>query len=232
MATPILDYSGLQQRIIDEVDRDDLGTVIPNFIYEAEQEIYQDLRVRVMQRRYNAVTPTSGRYMTLPDRYLDMYRVFLTQSGRPKRLRVASPAEIIEHYGPQGVPTFFSVTGLELEFERPPGQQLPIEMTFYQAPYNLGYQAGNDELNVTPPKIDSADLDDDNVVINNAVLRLFPHIYLYGSMVKAALYTNDRELEAKYGEKYGMAILKANRNAKEGRITGGPIAPFNSVGSP
>ena len=232
MATPVLDYSGLQQRIVDEIDRDDLGTQIPGFIFEAEQEMWQDLRLRIMQRRYTSVTPTVGRYMTVPDRYLDMYRVFLDYNGRPKRLRAASPAEILNKYGPQGVPDYFSVTGTELEFERPPGDQIPIEMTFYAAPYSLGYQAGTDELGVTPPKIQPEDLDENNVVVNNAVLRALPHIYIYQSMVKAALYTHDEALQAKYEGQYATAVAKANRNARDGRITGGPVAPFNSVGSP
>jgi len=233
MATNLIDYSSLQQRIIEESDRDDIGSEIPSFIYEAETEMWQDLRLRVMQRRYTSVTPTDTRYMSVPDRYLDMYRVFITGGSGPKLLRAASPAAILEKYQPGGsIPDYFCVTGFELEFERVPGSELPIEMTFYQAPYNLGYQAGNAELNVNPPKIPDGDLDTTNVVISNEVLRLLPSVYLYASMIKVGLYTHDETMVARYSGPYDQAVAKANRNARDGRVTGGPISAFNAVGSP
>ena len=231
--TQIVDYSSLQLRILEESDRDDLASRLPGFIYEAEQEMWQDLRLRVMQRRYFSATPEEGRYMALPDRYLDMYRVFVMSNGRPKRLRAASPAEIIHKYGPGGtVPDYFAVTGMELEFERAPGTALEIEMTYYQAPYNLGFQTTSNETGSTPPKIDPKYVDGNGVVVSNQILEALPYIYLYQSMVKVGLYTDDQEMQAKFGQEYNVSVAKANRNAKYGRITGGPKEAFSTVGNP
>ena len=228
----VIDYSSLKQRVIDEAERDDIGSQVEAFIYEAEAEMWQDLRLRVMQRRYTTLTQDS-RYITLPDRYLDMYRVYIMSNGKPKNLIPASPAELLAKYGSgQGIPDYFGVTGLEVEFERNPGKDNEVEMTFYQAPYNLGYQAGQAELGTSPAKIPPDELDENNVVISNKVLKLFPHIYVYGTLIKVGLWTSDQEMVLKYNNVYDMAVAKANRNAREGRVTGGPLSPLNRVGSP
>ena len=71
----ITDYATLQSAIANWLHRSDLGTVIPDFIALAEQELSNDLDAREMEARVNLVTIAGEQYVDLPTDVLEMRRL-------------------------------------------------------------------------------------------------------------------------------------------------------------
>lgn len=168
----ITTYSELKSAIADELNRQDLTSVIPNFISLAEARFNRDLRVRQMVKRANATTVAGNRYLSLPTDWQEARNLQVTANGRNNRLQYATldyaDTFNADRADTSGVPIYFNVTGAEIELIPKPAGEYPVEMTYYGR--------------ITPLS---------DTATSNWLLAQWPDIYLYGSLIHSAPYLKE-----------------------------------------
>ncbi len=168
----ITTYAELKSAIADELNRQDLTAVIPNFISLAEARLNRDLRVRQMVKRANAVTVSGNRYISLPLDWQEAKNLQITTGGRNIRLEYAT-LDYADTYNASrgdaaGVPIYFNVTGSEIELIPKPGAEYPVEMAYYGR--------------ITPLS---------DTATTNWLLSNWPDVYLYGALIHSAPYLKE-----------------------------------------
>lgn len=196
-------YDDLVKSITTWGHRDDLDTLIPDFIVLAETEMYgnqiEPLKIRDMESIQTALTST-GRFLSLPDgfEYTRSTRLVVNDGGE---IRYQSP-EQMNRRPDTGKPQFFTVVGNEIEFDRVPDTDYTIEVQIFSKPTPLS------TLNQT-----------------NSVLTKYPSIYLYGALTQLFIHSMDDQQAQKYNQLFLNAIKGANKNEKKGRY--GPAPSLN-----
>ena len=185
-------YSDLKSSIANWLMRDDLTSVIPDFITLAEADMNSRLRLRSMLTRATATLDEA--YETLPTDYLQMYRVMVNED----RITFA-PTDLLAKYALDyagEAPLYFSITGSQLQLVPAPSgsRTATIEMTYYARPTALS---------------------DSNT--SNAILAASPGLYLYGSLVQAAPYQGDDQRVQTWAQLYTQCcdVLQAADDAAE-----------------
>lgn len=185
-------YSDLKSAIALWLNRDDLTSVIPDFITLAEADMCQRLRLRSMLTR--ATASLDEGYETLPTDFLQMWRVVVND----ERIRFA-PTDLLAQYALdwQGeAPMYFSIVGDQLQLVPAPTVSAPatIEMTYYARPTALS------DSNTT-----------------NLFLQKSPALYLYGSLVQASPFLQDDQRVQTWGQLYQEAanVLQSADDAAE-----------------
>ena len=194
-------YSNLKASIISWSHRDDVTTLIDDFILIAEEAMFAHpdfpLQLRQMEARATASASTSSRFLALPDRFINMRRLKINAAGGDCDVVFLTP-EQMPLSGTSGQPRFFSVTS-QIEFDRQPDSAYTVEMQYFAAPLPL------DATNST-----------------NDVLTNHPTVYLYGALWALSGWAGDMEKEAMYLNKFTMAIRGANKEFKQGRYGPAP----------
>jgi hypothetical protein len=199
-------YDNFLTEVINWSHRDDLGPKIPDFIQLAENTMYSNdvelLTVRSMETISTALT--AGEYLSLPDNYESLRSVrFLTGSNIGK-LTFQAPQQICNDVSP-GRPTFFTIIGNEIQFDRVPDSEYTIQLQYYRKALPL--TASNQ---------------------TNEILTNHPNIYLFGTLAALFGYTQDTEQEFSYINKFIGAIRGANKADKRGRY--GPAPAMSLTG--
>jgi hypothetical protein len=182
----ITTYSELKTAIANWVKRTDLTDRLPEFIALAEDSFNSALRLSGMEEV--TTYSTTGRRTALPADFLEMRS--LEYSGSPLVLMPFGSPEYISaivHEDTAGIPWAFSIRGTELEVF--PAGSYDFTLHYWQ-------------------KIPA--LSDSNTT--NFLLSLHPLIYLYGSVLQAAIYTLDTELQAKVTPVLAEAIELAKQS--------------------
>jgi len=192
-------FDNLKASIIQWSHRSDQQANIEDYISIAESEMYanehEPLRVRSMEAR--ATATASGRFLELPDLFLQMRRLNITTASGNSDITYMAPEQLAVP-GSSGQPRWFTVT-TQLEFDVTPDDAYTIEMQYLKK--------------LTP-------LDDTNTT--NDILTNSPTIYLYGALW--ALFQNAMkpdQAEYYYG-KFIHSIKGANRQDKNGRYGPAP----------
>ncbi len=197
-------YDNLIKEIIDWSHRDDLGTKIPTFIQLSENAMYSNeielLTVRSMEIVSTAVT--EGQYLALPPNFESARSVRLVTGDDGGELRFQAPEQMRKHVA-TGRPTFFTVVGNELQFDRLPDSSYTVEIQYYRKAASLSVS-----------------------VQTNEILTSHPSIYLYGTLAQIYFYSQDQAQALKYTQLFISAIKGANKADKKGRY--GP-APTMSI---
>lgn len=152
----IVDYSSLQSAVAAYLHRDDLTTVIPDFITLAEARLNRRLRIRAMENRASGTA--SGGLIALPAGYREARSLHIASGGAYRRIDYVTP-EQAGLYIDNGSPTAFTVIGSNIEI-------LPAA----DSDYRLVYYKALDPL-----------ADGQNWLIVNA-----PDVYLYAALLEAA----------------------------------------------
>lgn len=184
-------YSNLKTAIIKWSKRDDVSAYVDDFIDLCEAEMYKTLRIRDMQAR--ATASTSGRYLELPDSYIEMRRLRLISGSKSYELQAAVP-ESLRIISGAGIPSFYTVT-TQLEFDREPDTTMTAEMQYWKQ---------------------LTDLDDTDTT--NQCLTRFPDIYLFGSLWALFDWAMEPDMSNYYYQKFQNAIEQANKMDAKGRI--------------
>lgn len=160
-------YAQLVIAIGSFLNRQDLDAVIPTFVQLAEARMNRVIRTRSMEYRVSAVIDTQ--FSTLPVDFLEMRNIQINDNP-VIALEYVTPqqADKLRASGIEGKPRYFSVVANRLELIPAPATGTVVEMVYYQS-----LQALND---ASP---------------SNWLLTNHPDIYLYGSLVQAALYLKD-----------------------------------------
>jgi hypothetical protein len=197
-------YDNLVKEIIDWSHRDDLGVKIPDFIQLAENAMYSNevevLAIRGMEMI--STSTTTGQYVALPTDFESARSVRLVTGDNGGELRFQAPEQMRKQVA-TGKPTFFTVIGNEIQFDRVPDSAYTLEIQYYRKEPSLS-----------------------TLVQTNAILTSHPSIYLYGALAQVYFFSQDEQQALKYTQLFISAIKGANKADKKGRY--GP-APSMSI---
>lgn len=197
-------YDNLVKEIIDWSHRDDLGVKIPDFIQLAENAMYSNevevLAIRGMEMI--STSTTTGQYVALPTDFESARSVRLVTGDNGGELRFQAPEQMRKQVA-TGKPTFFTVIGNEIQFDRVPDSAYTLEIQYYRKEPSLS-----------------------TLIQTNAILTSHPSIYLYGALAQVYFFSQDEQQALKYTQLFISAIKGANKADKKGRY--GP-APAMSI---
>lgn len=178
MADPITDYPSLVTAVEEYLARGDLQTYARIFIQQAEGRFNTDLKVVDMHKSTGAVDLAAGS-ITLPADFIDWVAVeWVPPANSPQRplmLRYveADSPEFRTRHRPNGPAQFYTVLAGRVRVM--PAAAGKLEMTYYSRIPALTEAA---------PK---------NWLITKA-----PEVYLYGTLMEAALFQKDEEKSAQW----------------------------------
>lgn len=197
-----MNYSKIKASIENWSHRDDIVALIDDFIDMAEADIWNRLRIRDMEAR--ATATASGRYLVLPDYFVEMRRLRLISGSTHYELRPRSIDALIISDS-SGIPSAYSVTS-QLEFDKTPSGSYTIEMQYYKS--------------LLP-------LDDTNT--SNAVSANYPQLYVYGAL--HYLYTWSEELDkaALYKQYFNNLVIEINAKDSKARTGPAPAMRFEGM---
>lgn len=191
-------YDELKSSIADFLDRDDLTTVIPDFITLAETKMNREIRHWRMEKRATAVLDTQ--YSALPNDFLEPIRMSIT-SGDTSTLEMVGAFEITslraQNLNTAGRPKSFAILDGSIEVHPSPDASYTLEMLYFE-------------------KIDALSASN----TSNWVLTNHPDAYLYGALLHAAPYlAEDARLQI-WASLYKTAIDAINMESEKAKTSG------------
>ena len=194
----ITTYAELKSSIANWLNRDDLTSVIPDFISLTEAGINRDLRHYKMVNRVDATL--DSRYVQVPADWLETVRFGIT-SGTTYRLELISRDDMLEYRQNTsdiaGIPKFYANIGDTIEVFPTPAAEYQMQLQYYAK---------------TPA------LSDSNTT--NWLLTDAPDIYLYGSLIQAAPYLNDDARAETWAALYSAAMQSMQKASDDTRFAG------------
>jgi len=191
-------YDELKTSIADFLNRDDLTSVIPDFITMAESDLNMNLRHWRQEERANA--PIDSQFSALPADFLEIIS-FHISSGDFRALELLSKAEMLDRRfksgDAAGKPAFYAVTAGEIEVYPTPDGTYTTELYYFSR---------IDALSATNT--------------TNWALEYFPNAYLYGALMHSAPYLKDDPRLQVWGTLYQAAINAINLEGERSK-TGG-----------
>ena len=187
-------YDELKASIADFLNRDDLTTVIPDFINLAEKKMNREIRHWRMENR--ATASASGRFSVLPTDFVEAIRLHLETDQRPIELvsyhEMQSLRENANDTG--GKPTSYAITQGEIELFPTPDTTYDIELYYY----------------AKIPALSSSQT-------TNTILTNFPDAYLYGSLIHSAPYLQEDVRMNAWAALYQSAIDGINGDSEQAK---------------
>lgn len=197
-------YANLKTSIESWSKRNDVTTLIDDFIDLTEADLAQRLQIRDMENRATADAPTDDRFLQLPDNFSRMRKLRLVSGSKQYDLRQQTP-ESMNVVTSAGIPKNFTVTS-QIEFDRTPDSAYTVEMQYYSKVTALS------SSNTT-----------------NAILTRFPMLYLHGALFYLFQWAMDAEMAIAYKALYDEGIEAANKVDRRGRH--GPAPQMRVEGS-
>jgi hypothetical protein len=195
-------YSELRSSIADWLNRDDLASVIPDFISLAEAQLERRLPTERMVKRATATIDTP--FSALPSDFLSVKSLVLTSTAPTQPLEFLSEDELDAKkyvYRTTGKPQYFTLIGNQIEVLPAPDTGYLAEITYVST---------------------LAKLSDSNT--SNWILARHPDVYLYGSLMQAAPYLRDDERVGLWASMYTQAIEEmliqdSRASVSQGRVS-------------
>lgn len=194
----IATYSDLQSAIANWLNRDDLSSVIPDFIALAEADINR--RVRHWRMESRATVSASTQYTELPAYFLEPIRLQIT-GGDFRELELISQSEMSDrrqrNNDTAGVPAFYAITNGTIELYPTPDAAYDIEVYYYSR---------------------ITDLSDSDT--SNWLLEYFPDAYLYTALQHSAVYLAEDQRLAAWAALSTSAIEAINAESDKAKFGG------------
>ena len=177
----ITDLGTLKTAVSQWMNRDDLSSVIPQFIQFAEKQIKQKLRIREMIQ-YTTVTIADAQVTPLSGWPTDFVEVIQAQLWNTTRdlLQYLSPAALLAFddgsSGNQGAPKYFSIIN-----------NAGIEQFTIRPAADTDALSGNGTIQLTYYAFSDLSSDSDT----NIILTKHPEIYLYHALSNSSSYLVD-----------------------------------------
>ena len=191
-------YTDLKTSIASWLNRDDLTSVIPDFISLAEAGINRDLRHYKMIERADATL--DSRYVQLPADWMETVRFSIT-SGNTYRLELVSRDDMLEYRqktaDASGRPRFYANIGDTIEVFPTPDADYTMQLQYYAK---------------TPA------LSDSNA--SNWLLLDAPDVYLYGTLIQSAPYLQDDARTQTWAALYAAALQSLQKASDDTRFAG------------
>lgn len=190
-------YANLKTSIADFLNRDDLTSVIADFVTLAEADFGPKLKHWRMEKRSNATT--SAQFMDVPSDFLAPIR-FGLDTKNEHRVEFASAAEMAQMRenteDETGTPKYWTFTDGKIELFPTPDGTYTTELVY------LATVTALSDANTT-----------------NWLLTYHPNVYLYGALVQSAPYLRDDERTAVWAAMYQTAldgVAESDRRARGG----------------
>jgi hypothetical protein len=185
----ITTYTELKTAIANWLDRDDLTSVIPDFITIAEKQMEREIRhYKMIERSSGAL---DSQYSAVPADWLETVRFSIT-TGDTFKLEMTTLNDMMtrreSNQNTQGRPQFYAHIGETFELFPTPDQTYTMELIYYQ----------------DIPKLSASQT-------TNWLLGDAPDAYLYGSLMQAAPYLGEDERVAIWSSLYAKAVADINR---------------------
>ena len=197
----IATYTELKTSIASWLNRDDLTSVIPDFISLAEAGINRDLRHYKMIERADATL--DSRYVQMPTDWMETVRFSIT-SGDTYRLELVSRDDMLEYRqktaDASGRPRFYANIGDTIEVFPTPDADYTMQLQYYAK---------------TPA------LSDSNA--SNWLLLDAPDVYLYGTLIQSAPYLQDDARTQTWAALYAAALQSLQKASDDTRFAGSGI---------
>lgn len=191
-------YDELKDSIADFLNRDDLTSVIPDFITLAEADMNRGLRHWRQEKRSTAEIDTQ--YSAIPADFMEAIRFYIT-SNDTSPLELISQSEMVDRRyrsgDTSGKPAYYAVTAGEIEVYPTPDGTYDAELYYYSRITALS--ASN---------------------TSNWVLEYFPDAYLYGSLVHSAPYLKDDARTQVWASLYQNALNAINMESEKSKFGG------------
>lgn len=187
----ITNYTQLQTAVANFSHRSDLTSIIPDLIRLAEDVIYGDIDSRQQDTSGTLNCVASTETVTLPTDFIDMKSLTVSSSTPHGTIDYLAPDQYKQsfQYGNTGVPRVYTIIGNALYLQPIPDQAYTL---------NAVYEAKLTNLSTGAPV--------------NWLLTSYPSIYLYASLMQAAIYMEDDAMQAKWGGMYTDSLSGINAN--------------------
>ena len=195
----ITTYDQLCKSIVNFSHREDILDLVPIFIANTEQHMY-DNETESLQLRSMEIISTSltvGNLIQLPPNFESSRSIRLVLDGYGE-LQFRTPEALKRRAGP-GRPLFFSIIGNNIEFDCTPDSEYTIEMQYFKKVDPLT------QANQT-----------------NEILTSHSNIYLFGALYEVADWERDYQERESKRQRFLNAIKGANRTDKRGRYGNAP----------
>lgn len=189
-------FAELKSSIADWLNRDDLTSVIPDFISLAEANMDRSIRHWRMEKRVTATV--DGQYTGLIGDYLEGIRFSIANGDRLELLSQGEMQQRRTAYDDTtGKPRYYAISDGQLELYPTPDGSYTVEMLYYGQ--------------ITP-------LSDSNTT--NWLLTHHPDAYLYGSLVHASPYLGEDQRATVWASLYQSALDAINKESSDAKFGG------------
>ena len=186
MINQITSLATLKAMIVSYTHRDDLTDVLDMFVELAEARINRVLRVPEMEKRvYQSI---SDSYVEVPTDFLELRNIQLGNREPPSKLTLQQLDA-----NRNSTELSYAITGNQIEIRPTVQSDDPVEI-------EINYYAKVPEILDVSYQIP----DNDSVILN------YPHLYLYGCMVEASLFTQDDARVEMWNSKFDSELAVAN----------------------
>ena len=192
-------YTGLKASIADFLNRDDLTSVIPDFVALAEAQINRDIRHWKMEARSSGQQDPADEYMQIPADWVETIRLHLTGTGTSVVNLVSRDAMADKRAAQEnaaGTPRMYTHANGQFQLFPTPDATTDFELLYYQ-------------------KIPSLITNTDNWLLLEA-----PDVYLYGALLHSAPYLAEDARLAVWAQLYSAAVQRLNQTSEDAMFSG------------
>lgn len=195
----LTNYTGLKASIADFLNRDDLTSVIPDFVALAEAQINRDIRHWKMEARTSGQQDPADEYMQIPADWVETIRLHLTGTGTSVVNLVSRDAMADKRAAQEnaaGTPRMYTHANGQFQLYPTPDATTNFELLYYQ-------------------KIPSLITNTDNWLLLEA-----PDVYLYGALLHSAPYLAEDARVAVWAQMYSAAVQRLNQVSEDAMFSG------------
>jgi hypothetical protein len=184
-------YEDLITNVADWIHRDDLTDRIPDFIQLAETRINRSLLSRQAETELARTATVGSRFIALPNDYKQPLGLWLTTYQVREEIVYRIPEKLVVSTN-RNRPYHYTIDGGYIAFECPVDQAYTYAFR-YKALYNLRNTS------------------------TNYILDTYPGLYLYGSLLEAAIYIRDQEQTQQFAEIFQKELDDAKMSEAENK---------------
>ena len=197
----ITNYSELQTAVRTWSKRQDLESLLPDFIRLAETRINRNLRIRLMETRVTSSTIASTGYYALPTNFVQM-RHFKLDTSPVTDLEYLTPERMDTLWAgtTTGKPKVYTTIGSEVRLAPTPDAVYTMEMVYYK---------NWDSLTDASP--------------TNTLLTNNPDVLLYGALIELNSYVENDKGVMKWTSLFNEAVTAMQVEDDRDRASGSAL---------
>ena len=203
-------FSELKTSVANYLNRDDLTSVIPDFITLTENRINRELRSRANVSRVITTTTSGTDLYDFPADLIELRSVSYVSGSNKNALSYMTPESGTREYGTtaNGAPRAYSSLGKVIKLIPTPDAEYTIELIYYNQLASLS----------------------DSRTTNN-ILTEFPSLYLYGACLEGAIFLNDSDEITRFDAIFNRTLVSIQESEEKARY-GGNVMTMTVQGDP